>query len=140
MMLEKTDHFEKDNVKIGCQMFYSIFLYPYVIALVNFPLKRFRIFMLTEKYLLFEIYLLLSLISHWITMKLCQKPNHMIDFQILNMNNSRAPYCTGITDKSRKAEKLFQLCPPMLMTINEVPNSSCLANLTGQLYRPSACY
>jgi len=45
-------------------MFYSIFLYPYVIAVVNFSLKRFRIFMLKEKYLLFEISLLLSLISH----------------------------------------------------------------------------
>lgn len=74
-------------------------------------------------------------------MKLCQKRNYMIDFQILNMNNSRAPYCTGIADKFGKTnKKKFQLCLPMLMTINEVPTSSHLANLTGQLYRPSPCY
>lgn len=39
-------------------------------------------------------------------MKQCQKPNHMIEFQIPNMNNSQATYCAGITEKSGKAKKI----------------------------------
>lgn len=75
-------------------------------CLASIPLKRLRIFVLKEKYLLFEIYLLLSLIFHWVTMRLCQKPNHLIEFQIHNMNNSQVTYCVGITDKPGNAKKV----------------------------------
>lgn len=84
--------------------------------------------------LLFEFYLLLSPTACWITIKLCQVPNHMIEFQLHNTNNSWAIYWLGITEKLGEANRL-QLYPPILMTVNEVPDSSHLADLTGQIYR-----
>lgn len=36
-------------------------------------------------------------------MKLCQRPNHMVEFQIHKMNNSRATYCVRLTNKTEKA-------------------------------------
>lgn len=107
MLGEKKDHYWKDNVEINSHMFYFIFMYPYMIALGNFPFKTFRMFMVEEKYLLFEIYLLFSLISHCKTMKSCQKPNHMVEFQIHKMNNSWVTYCVVITEKPGKAKKVI---------------------------------
>lgn len=89
-------------LKIIAKSFIQFFLYPYITALVCFLLRTFKIFMLKEKYL-FEIYILHSFISHCKTMKLCQRPNHMVEFQIHKMNNSRATYCVRLTNKTEKA-------------------------------------
>lgn len=83
---KQNNHYWKYNVENYCKIFYSIFFSVSLHDLVYFLLRTFRIFMFKEK-LLFEI---CSFVSYCKTMNLCQRPNHMVGFQIHKMNNSRA--------------------------------------------------